>query len=560
MELEQMDGEEFLPDLPRLSSPSGIADINYSPCRFTTPLGVTVQAIPIFDVDGKLLVAVPHQAWHRAPASRALPRDLLAKPINVEVPVAQEDDRSLAMEDGSTTKTWLGLVKQSQLGGFSVDEDEKAFDYYFKDGAMRTVLPLAQGLVDAANDQFAFLSVPEVEQDLRQPPEDAGLASRVGNLESTLETMAQTLDRLSHGLAAQPGPSILKNAKTTKPAVQFPDLDPSVVASARSAGIDDTTLQKMQKMMSTTKPGGKLAEPAIAKSPSMTLAAKPSAPSHLAPFLDEEDDVGLAEESSSPSFQDALAKLTQIVDMLTEERSKKTKQTGVEAALETIVTTGTGDSVASGGSKRAAAARRALRTALLEKPNEISHLLERLMWEDLTSRTSTPGMPREDFSARAWVEHRSRIGAHKTAAFSAWAAAGILDDLVAGNVNAARARAGLLLLQLDQVAIDKGSWTLGAELTLESSPPFASLQQHVPPSIQDGEPPFSKLLDGRWAELALAHLAETDTYLAKRKTVGRRAMDDNDTANPTPKAKFKAKPKAKAKADPAAEPSSRAES
>lgn len=42
VDLERMDGG-VTPDLPRLCSSSGEADTNYIPCRYTTPLGVTVQ-------------------------------------------------------------------------------------------------------------------------------------------------------------------------------------------------------------------------------------------------------------------------------------------------------------------------------------------------------------------------------------------------------------------------------------------------------------------------------------------------------------------------------------
>ena len=44
---------------------------------------------------------------------------------------------------------------------------------------------------------------------------------------------------------------------------------------------------------------------------------------------------------------------------------------------------------------------------------------------------------------------------------------------------------------------------------------------HVGPAVQDGENPFSRLLDLRWAEAALAHLKDQDDYLAKRRNVGK---------------------------------------
>eukprot|EP00438_Fugacium_kawagutii_P029215 Skav229550 [mRNA] locus=scaffold568:316865:328633:+ [translate_table: standard] len=552
MDLDRMDGGEPSPDLPRLcSTHSGEADINFIPCRFTTSLGVTVQAVPITEFESKLLVAFPAQVWHRTPASRVLPRDMLSKPILVEVLVAQTEDRSLPTEDGSVCKVWLGLVKPSHLPGFSVDEEDMAFDYSFKDLEGAVVLPIAQGLADAANDHFAFLSVPEPEIPDGMPA-DAGLESRMQHVELFMGTVSEKLDQLAQMVAKPQRPSALKQPAVKDPhplRVSYPDLDPTMVASARAAGVEEEALAQMQKMMSATKVSQRLTEPAIQKRPGFSMAAQNAAASSSRlplPLQQEEaEEPGWAEEPSSPSFQDALSKLTQIVGFLTDEKVKKAKQTGVEAALENVGSTGSAESAMTGGTKRAAAARRALRTALLERPHEISSLLERLMWEDLTSRTQTPGMPREAFSARAWVEHRSKISSHKTSAFSAWAAAGILDDLVSGDTASARARAALLLLQLDQVSIDRGSWTLGAELSLEPAPPFSSLQQHLPPSIQDGEAPFSRLLDARWAEVALAHLSDTDTYLTKRKTVGKKVAEEKEPSQPGPKPKFKAKAKAK---------------
>lgn len=103
--------------------------------------------------------------------------------------------------------------------------------------------------------------------------------------------------------------------------------------------------------------------------------------------------------------------------------------------------------------KRAAAARRALRQAWQETPEEVSAVVEKLLLEDLTSQTQAHGMPAASFNARAWVEHRSRISAsYKTSAYAAWSAAGILDNMVQGRIAQARAQAALLLLQLDQVA------------------------------------------------------------------------------------------------------------
>ena len=160
-------------------------------------------------------------------------------------------------------------------------------------------------------------------------------------------------------------------------------------------------------------------------------------------------------------------------------------------------------------------------------------------------------------SARAWVEHRSRITSHKTGAFASWGVAGILDSLISGDLRKGRARAAVLLMCLDQASIDAGSRTLAAEIFLEPPPPFASLSLHRAPQISDGELPFSRLFDSRWAEVSLAHLKETDDYLVKRKAVGKfqkpmkdgsrdEAADADSKKRPRAKAKQKGQPAAPA--------------
>ena len=72
-----------------------------------------------------------------------------------------------------------------------------------------------------------------------------------------------------------------------------------------------------------------------------------------------------------------------------------------------------------------------------------------------------------------------------------------------GCVSQSPSWACILLMQLDQSCIDRGSWTLSAELALEGPPPMATLAQHVSPDISNGEQPFSRLLDPRWSEVCM---------------------------------------------------------
>ena len=188
---------------------------------------------------------------------------------------------------------------------------------------------------------------------------------------------------------------------------------------------------------------------------------------------------------------------------------------------------------------------------LQDQPSELYTLIEKLMYEDVASQTLVPGMSTPIFSVRSWMEHRSRITAYRTLAHAAWGTAGALDALRAGNVASARARLSIMMLQFDQASIDAGSWYLASELSLENPPPFAALEQHRAPSVISGEAPYSRILDNRWAEVAIGHLREQEDFLTKRKNLGKNASasKESEEENNSPRRRAKAKAKAKAAAD-----------
>ena len=65
------------------------------------------------------------------------------------------------------------------------------------------------------------------------------------------------------------------------------------------------------------------------------------------------------------------------------------------------------------------------------------------------------------------MEHRSRIGSFRATAHCGWGVAGILDALMLGKIPLARAKAALLLMQIDQSCVDKGSWATRAHVPLQ---------------------------------------------------------------------------------------------
>ena len=193
--------------------------------------------------------------------------------------------------------------------------------------------------------------------------------------------------------------------------------------------------------------------------------------------------------------------------------------------------------------RRNAAARRALKESLTFQPlgNFGSH------------RGSLFQQPRDCHASShvrsVMAEHRSRVGSYPTVVHTAWSIAGALDCLRAGKPDQARARLNIALLMIDQMSVDKGSWILASELSLEVPPPMSSFRRreaHV--SVTD--PVYSRILDPRWAEIALGRLKDEAEFIEKRSRLAQRFSagppkreEGDDSAGPdVPPPKAKTRP------------------
>lgn len=529
----------------------------YRPDEFLS--GRSVRVIVITKIENSFLGCVPQAAWDRLVAKRELPRTFFSKAVRVLVKNCREDDRSSLGDSDSVV--WLGFLSsemEPMIEVSSAEEDPVEIDFG------EDQLPFGEALVQIAQDHFAFFSAEEAEE---VPPAagdgSADLHERMQQMEIMMQNMSAHLAALVPTMPkadlAQPAPpAVARTLPTSKARTKqkaqhhkeeeaetekYPDLDPGVVAAAMQAGIEAGALEEMQSLMSKNPKGVK----ALKRAKTAPLGENALSESDEA----EAEGHGLQAGSTDPVAA-ALTQLTKIVGELSVDKKKRPGSSKLENALDGALVGGGGESSASLGGKKSAVARRILRNSLQESPEEIYALVERLMAEDVLSHTLQPGLDLPTFTAKGWVEHRSKIGPFKAVAHSAWATAGILDQLRKGNTAGARARCCLLLLQLDQASVDRGSWGLASDLSLEALPPFNSLSQHQPPSLQDGDLPFSKLLDPRWAELALSHLKDQDEYVSRRRTLGKKVQseqEDPGTASPKRAAKYKAKAKAAAAAE-----------
>ena len=494
----------------------------------------------------------------------------------IEVQAATLADRDIGEED-TYLKVWVGFLRDGFADQLEVLE-ECDCEYFF-DEEQQTRLPLAQALVEISQEHFAFFSADgmdgapltasdqaALDEELEPDGEDAGspTALRLQRLEETMMDISAQIKNMVQAKASSPGPKRKAKAKATSTPkaklkasggptasgdlrTQFPLLDSGVVQAALQAGIPRSNLEQMQHLMMKGKPAAQMKDLNAKAAPDPL--SEDDQPGASGPG--DAADVGL--DAEPDPMTSTLQKLTSIVELLAEDKKKKVGASKLEVALDGSYASSS-DAPLTGSGKKAAAARRALMASYEDQPQEISNLIEKQMYEDLNSPTLGPGMTARGLNARAWVEFRSKVGNYRTSVYSSWSVAGILDSLIAGNVAKARARACVLLLMLDQSSIDKGSWTLAGELSLEQPPPFSSFAQHQAPSIQDGESPFSKLLDARWAELAMTHLKDTEDYITKRRALARPSNpkgkegvgEESNEADVRKKPKPKPKPRAAA--------------
>ncbi|CAJ1375191.1 unnamed protein product [Effrenium voratum] len=485
-------------------------------------------------------------------------------------------------------KLWVGFLEPTLLADVEVFSDGAQCDYFFMQQGEKLYIPLAASLIAAANGHFAFFSAQEEEEEAYDPidpddqplvgvdgrplsvggPGSADLETRMGHVESVLDGLQSSMQQLlqmqrskAHQTPTKTKPAPMPTKLKAKPSsssgaalktMDFPHLDPGVVQAALQAGVSHESLGQMERVVLQNARARKTADVHA----NIVLDPLSEDGGSATEQEMEEAPVGGSGSQVQDPLASSLAKLTNIMELLTEEKQKKTTGSKLDSALDAVQATGS-DVTSLGSGKKTAVARRALRSAFQEHPEEVHLLIERLMFEDLNSQTLPPGCQPRGLSARAWVEFRSRIGSYKSSAYSSWCIAGILDSLLANNVPQARARACLGLLQIDQASVDQGSWTLAAELSLEQGPPLTAMSQHVPPDVMQGDSPFSKLLDARWAEVSISHLRDQDEYLTKRRNIGRSTgKPAEESGSLSPDAKKKSRPGAKPKAATTAEKSS----
>ena len=513
-------------------------------CHIDVSSGISISItnlIPITFVEGSLLIAAPHAAWHRTIARRFLPQNSLARVVLLEVPAESESGEEVSL------KVWVGYLAAEFVGQivFYASGSEEALT--FVDGSGAAASPTVESLVKVANEQFGFYSA-ESQLEAEEAAEPAHpVEDRVHALEEQLGAIQQQLLELPGKLKESTSAGKERSGNLKKGAQpRYSGLDPGVLASARVAGIPEAQLAKLAELVS--------------KPPRMTEPTrKPVRSKNILSESEEEDIEEEAEpekeEDSSPTqaVQKAVVQLTKLVASMTQQKKNRH---GLEGIFDKIEGSSSDPSSSSSSSRSKAAAYQRLKAALVDRPEWLFQSIEERMGEDFNQTRSAPNTSTMSTTSRGWVEHRSKVGHYPATIRLMWLLGGIHDCLKNGEVNQARARCALALAAADQASIDNGNWSLAHEFLLELPPPYAAFSNRRPTDFQ--EQVSTRLTDERFIEIMMWRLKDRDAYIEARKRLNQNqpkakalpATPPGREPRPNPKQQPKAKPKTKAAAAP----------
>ena len=507
---------------------------------------VSVHCLVVGEVQGKLMICLPAAAWHRTIARRTVPKGFLSKVVAAEVAAAALGDRANEIA-GVTVRVWLGFCEGDAEATLLVSDSPPSV-CFGTTPAGEVLVPLVEALAELWQNQVASAPVATPLQTASEG-ESQPLLERLAALERSVSSLTSAMAQARPDASGPPGASAKarstmhpKRPASAKPAGAAqpdpagglcPGLDRGVVAAALAAGVETTALTEMSRMVSSSpllrlRPEGAKAS-TQAKQPAPLDESEEEGHEELADTEHQPPPAAVPAESAAGSAEAFAQAMVRCLDTYTGKASS------ARSTLDRALEAGGGGSLdgSLNGGRRSAAARRALREALVTAPQEISNLIEAAMAEDMSASTPGAGAPQLS-STRGWLEHRSRIQAYPTMVHLTWAIAGALDCIRAGKVQQARARLNIAILMADQVSIDRGSWLLAQELSLEISPPMSSFKKHEAASSA-GDPVYSRLLDARWAEVALAKLKEEAEFFDRRQKLSSRLQappKDNPEAAP----------------------------
>ena len=115
-----------------------------------------------------------------------------------------------------------------------------------------------------------------------------------------------------------------------------------------------------------------------------------------------------------------------------------------------------------------------------------------------------------------------------------WQLMMILDNMLLGNIEAAKDGAALMAVCLEQASMDSGRLDIGMLLALCDDPPAGVFQHKSTTAFAKGRA-FAPLAEQRWVTIALAYIKEMDLITSKRQDATGSRDKDPPPSQPNPK-------------------------
>ena len=244
-------------------------------------------------------------------------------------------------------------------------------------------------------------------------------------------------------------------------------------------------------------------------------------------------------------------------EALVEEREETTMGSAQSTALTTLV----GQLAGIGGeaigdlssnplalTSRGAAGRARLQQELAQQKGVFFTSVYQQMSRRMSPATSSNATPQElaqrGVTATRYVERYGGFGRCRDLGQLMWQLSLIMDHLQNDDMDAAKDGAALMMVCLEQSALDGGQLDVGLLLALVEDPPSSLFTNRSVTPLSRGKA-FAPLAEQRWITTALSYIKELDAISARRADVAGASSKSTAAGGdpPNPKPKVKRKPK-----------------
>ena len=178
----------------------------------------------------------------------------------------------------------------------------------------------------------------------------------------------------------------------------------------------------------------------------------------------------------------------------------------------------------------------------------VSQQMHRRMFPSRPVPKTQADLSSAGISLLSYLERFGGFKQQKEIGLCLWILGHSFDAMLQDNVELAKEHMALLLVAMEQSALDQGDWTLAFLLSLSEEPPVQLYQDRMI-SLHGQGRPFSPLVPSSWSAVCLAYLKEMEVLNSKKaETVPRAksapsANNVEQVVSPKRKVRYPKKPK-----------------